>query len=673
MALFDKMFTNIFTDGEVTGYNPDADGDWFYITDYGVDHNYWEAKITDILKSISTDPANDYQIIFGGLVTDGGGGTIDISEGVAIGKDTAGNKRLIHIPALVGVSLPVGWNDNRQIWVIGKYDYKLGAATRNHYNSEVYHYQLEDTYYGDASGYDTPTGSVDLFVDIDPGATVVCWGSFQMTGGGVFTSLDSGERTNQYRVPGESDAVVSSQTEFANVIERTGANAYRFKSPYTSITMAGGTYDFTALLSGGDTWGTLTMNNVRSLIGQGEVVIYVGATNSGITRNIDHYQIKNITINGIDYATASNRTCWYVSTGSHGLIENCGATGIINSLNTVQVFLMNNAMTNIQKSTIHLKDCFIRNCYGILSGFISYGFSYFRSLTNCYVGDLNYALHINLTGYYQCRNLVNCKFNDIIVNYLASIVLMRGFQNCYRLSNCEIDTVQPTGGNGSIFYGFDTCNELSNCSITNLLVAGGFMAGGYVSCSKVSGCEITTLTCTNGGGVAVLSGYASCTVMTACRATINHSGVATSVQAYNTCSQLSACYAYVSTTSTNARGFVGCSDLSACRVQNGVTTGAMVYAFTSCNQLSACYVGTISSTFVLNGSVYGFYLCNYLSACNISIALAGGTGIAYGYHTCTYGSSLYCNPTIVNNPTCDWMDSNDAQIVNKYSINVQFT
>lgn len=29
--MFDGIFTNILADGEVPGYVPDADGDWFYI------------------------------------------------------------------------------------------------------------------------------------------------------------------------------------------------------------------------------------------------------------------------------------------------------------------------------------------------------------------------------------------------------------------------------------------------------------------------------------------------------------------------------------------------------------------------------------------------------------------------------------------------------------------
>lgn len=223
MALFDKLFTNIFTDGEIPGYNPDADGDWFYISDYGTDHNFIEARLVDLLKSLSDLPTNEYRILFGGVVTDGGGGTIDISEGVAIGKDNAGNKRIIHIPALTAVTLPAGWNDNRQIWVIGKYDYKLGAATRNHYSGPAYHYTLEDTYYGDINGYDTPTGSDDLFVDADPGATVVCWGSFQMTGGGVFTDLSVGERSDTYIIAEADHANTADSATNADTVDSAHA------------------------------------------------------------------------------------------------------------------------------------------------------------------------------------------------------------------------------------------------------------------------------------------------------------------------------------------------------------------------------------------------------------------------------------------------------------------
>jgi len=172
-------YTNIFGDTEVSGYSPDGLGDYYKITDAQNDHNYWQEKIVSALQGLSLAHTTDCQIIYGGAVTDGGSGTIDISAGLAMGKDASGNIRLVTIPALSSVALPSGWNDDRQIWVVGTYEDSLESSTRNHKLATTsYHYILEDNYLGNAD-------NDDLFVDSDPNSvadTVVCWGSFKMNG-----------------------------------------------------------------------------------------------------------------------------------------------------------------------------------------------------------------------------------------------------------------------------------------------------------------------------------------------------------------------------------------------------------------------------------------------------------------------------------------------------------
>lgn len=190
-----KNFTNTFKDGEVTGSNPDADLDLYKLSDHNNDHHYFQEKIARALIEISKNNTSQWQIIFGGEVTDGGSGTVNIAKGSAIGTDASGNIKLIHIPALTGVSLPSGWNNTRQIWVVGKYDSKLDTVTGTRAHAETaenYHYTLLDSYVGESS-------SDDLFVDADPNIseTVVCWGSFTMNGT-TFADLSSGERTRLF-------------------------------------------------------------------------------------------------------------------------------------------------------------------------------------------------------------------------------------------------------------------------------------------------------------------------------------------------------------------------------------------------------------------------------------------------------------------------------------------
>jgi len=209
---------NIFLDGEVTGYNPDMDGDTYEISDAEIQHNYMQEKIAQAIKSLSSTPDEDYIILYGGEITDGGSGTVDISEGMAIGKNSDGDVRIIYQPELTGVSLPSGWNDDRQIWGIGEHTWKTSTDTRNHHvTAESYHYTVEDSYTGESA-------SDDLFVDSDPNTSeaIVCWGSFQMNGT-TFTSLDTGERTRTFTL--QADAI---QTD--TITEKTAGNGISFSS-----------------------------------------------------------------------------------------------------------------------------------------------------------------------------------------------------------------------------------------------------------------------------------------------------------------------------------------------------------------------------------------------------------------------------------------------------------
>ena len=173
-------FTNIQADGQITNADPDALGDDFLIDDYLRDRNYILGKCLQAIRSISLNPSTEFQILYGGLVTDAGSGRVNISEGAAIGQDADGNPRLIIIPNLTNVLIPSGWNNNRTIWVRGIYSYKLSSETRQHFNGETYNYVLEDSYVGESD-------SLDLFTASDPGSDVVKFCVFKMNGT-IFTS-----------------------------------------------------------------------------------------------------------------------------------------------------------------------------------------------------------------------------------------------------------------------------------------------------------------------------------------------------------------------------------------------------------------------------------------------------------------------------------------------------
>lgn len=198
------IFTNIFGDAEVAGVSPDIEQDYDFVEDDQIDHHYWHEKFNELIRILNqSDPSpalesNMPMIIHGGAVTDGGSGTINISRGSAIAPfiTSVGRSeyRIANIPPLTGLSIPSGWNDGRQLWIVLKYDYAYSGSTRNHYNGPAYHPYLSDTYVGDSNGLNS-TDSDDLFVDSSPSSENLCLGSFTMTGT-AFVSLDAGERTD---------------------------------------------------------------------------------------------------------------------------------------------------------------------------------------------------------------------------------------------------------------------------------------------------------------------------------------------------------------------------------------------------------------------------------------------------------------------------------------------
>ncbi len=273
--------TNLFLDGEVTGYNPDMNGDLRTIDDLIMDANYNHAKVCEALLKLSSTPTADYMIIYGGLISQGTpSGKVNISAAVAIGKGTIHTTypKLIVIPAISNVTLPAGWNDDREIWVILKHKWKLGSSTRNHHTTaESYHYTVMDSYDGES---DTTVEDA-LFTDADPTGTCVVLGSFKMNGT-TFGSVDYTERTaycqfsldtmkvdhieertslhgidfGSIKKIGETYEIFT-QAQFNSLFHRESANVYNINDNIKSIRLhyLSGGYQVYPIISGGDTWG----------------------------------------------------------------------------------------------------------------------------------------------------------------------------------------------------------------------------------------------------------------------------------------------------------------------------------------------------------------------------------------------------------------------------------
>jgi len=177
------QYTNIFGDGQVAAQSPDARGDFYDPLDKQQDFNYWQAKITEVIRGISTTPTVEVMILQGGNVSDAGSGQVNLAEGYAIAKDVNGKTRIVFRDAFANVALPAGFDDGRDIFVATRYKFRLDTtvAARVHKTEDpvTYRATLLDSYDGDSA---VPESTDLLFFDSDPGANFVIWDKFTMTG-----------------------------------------------------------------------------------------------------------------------------------------------------------------------------------------------------------------------------------------------------------------------------------------------------------------------------------------------------------------------------------------------------------------------------------------------------------------------------------------------------------
>jgi hypothetical protein len=250
--------------------------------------------------------------------------------------------------------------------------------------------------------------------------------------------------------------------------------------------------------------------------------------------------------------------------------------------------------------------------------------------------------------FYLEANTSDCKLENVWIRGTgtAAVALTRSFYATgvrMTFDNCKTSNRYSS----SDFNGFeatnvaatDITNKYNNCSVFN--INGSTITRGYYYCYNLCGCLSYNISTTV--NLAQSLGFRTCYNLESCVA-YNISGTTGSTIGFSTCSMVSTCYAYnISATTGDAIGFI------------------ISY------MMSSCYADKIDTT---TGTAIGFSGCYYMSACNSNdIDTAGGT--AYGFASCNYGSSIYT--TEAANAGNDWMNTNDAQITNKFSCPAVFT
>ena len=471
MGIFAEVFTNLYWDGEVAAHTPDANGDYYLITDAQADHEYLQEKIADSLSAISGAPTTTFLILYGGRVSDAGSGKINITEGVVRTLDTNSKKRLVHIPALNNVSLPSGWNDGRSIWVTARYDFKLGTATRNHKAGTSYHYQIIDTYMGDSNGY-ISTSTDDLFASSDPVATAAILGKFTMTG---TTYADLGVRSPSFPVVSPIyDYIVDSQDKFDLLVaSSTWLNAKNVLFTCNITRAAQTTIPSTVEKIHAINGATLTVSSLTT--GQYGIKYTARPTDN-------KYEIKGLTVSA---SGTGNVTAFYYCIN----LTNC--TGAVTSSTNGSAFSSCNNLVN---------------CVGTHTGsgnsVTCTGFNICNNLDNCTGTGTATGTDSQGNGFYDCDYVINCTGTGTATGTASGA----GFSYCSYVINCTGTGVSSATGSRS---GFTNSEKIMNCN--------GFAATGSATGRGFAFCDQISNTTATGYGSTTGHCYYSCTYSNGCR------------------------------------------------------------------------------------------------------------------------------------------------------------
>ena len=419
------------------------------------------------------------------------------------------------------------------------------------------------------------------------------------------------------------DAVVTSQSSWDTLIERTGANAYQFKDDYKSIFVKVGDYILT--LSGGDTWGALLTNVTTHLEFERGAAISFGATQGYLNINTNYACLKNIHVKGVTSSTVAVNYCFYIN-ATYVICDSCRASARLSNTTITGFFDLGGSWLNKYINC----DAYDLNSSGIVRGYYNA-----KNLSNCNAYDLECTGAGAAYGYASCLNINTCMANGIDSENGNS----NGFYNCSQISGSKVQDIDTSGAGTA--YGFNICSNISSSIATDIQSAVNVDTLGFYACNQVSGCTASVIDAT-GTGVAI--GFDTCSQVSGCYAYDIDSDGDANVIGFDTCSQVSGCYAYdIATTGTNALNYA--------------------WGFYTCNQISSSQAKKIDANL---GPAHGFSYCSMISACYADdIDSAAGAGGGQGFVGCQYGSSLSTSDNA--NSLNDYIDTTDAAITNKFS------
>jgi hypothetical protein len=339
------------------------------------------------------------------------------------------------------------------------------------------------------------------------------------------------------------DGVISSQTQFAGIVERVAANQYKIKDDYRNLffKFVTGGYSISGILSGGDTWGYLETNNCAHIEFESGAYLDFGTTIGYFKANTLNGYLKNVWIKG-DNSSASAITQSILLENLHVTFDNCkisernsnvdmagfqGSGTILHNITSKYINCSSFTLDGSDK-IYGFKDCFnLSNCiaYDIeSSGDISYGYQGCENLSTCFIYQLDNSASASF-GFSGCNQLVGCKAEGITTssgnavgfqscNQLAGCYAgdvdspsnSHGFESCNQLAGCQSYDIDSSGSN---VYAFQNCNQVVGCYADKVDYsgAGAFDANGFRGAQQIAGCKANDI---DVGGAGSAEGFAYC-------------------------------------------------------------------------------------------------------------------------------------------------------------------
>lgn len=292
------------------------------------------------------------------------------------------------------------------------------------------------------------------------------------------------------------DTVISTQAQFNAIVERTGANAYKFKDAYRSVYFKYVTGGYavagaSSILSGGDTWMQLSTNNLADMKFAPGAYLNCADTPFSVNANTSVSVLQNVIIQG-DGSVAAAVVDGFILANTYVKFINCG---VKNRLSNTTMNGFRGSVTALHNITSSYEGCYVD---GLTSSGTVRGYYLCHNLSNYLAYDLESTAGA-CYGAYQCD-----KMNTGTI-YTLDGTTVYGIDDSDNISILRVYDLDATGAS----------NGISNCSLVSSVIAesvtssGGF-ATGFHTITNISSCYANNITCASGG-----AGFYNCDYMAA--------------------------------------------------------------------------------------------------------------------------------------------------------------